>query len=498
MADDLTLTYYRRNQVNKLNINLTKCFGIESLCHEFDFEEGNVFAIYARNGLMKTSFAKTFQLLQQGKKDEICDKIFGHDGYASVFVDDNEIEKDQIFVIKSFESSYESDITSLLVKGTIKNQLQDVLKARTKLLKVLEKSSGLKISRVSKGKTISELEPQIISDFSFEQKSILMNLDSISEYEPDVLFDDVQYSVIFDEGAHKKILDPKFQQGIANFLSASDEIYESFEYLEKGKLTLPKLKDLKKTLDKDSFFVRENQIKLSGVDDIGDMEGINNQINEIESQIQRTPEYQEIEKLLSDVKGIALKDAIETHPEIISYLLVDNIEDLRKILWGSYITKNRALFDDLYRKYAEFSDQINRVPIDDTPWKQALDIFKKRFDVPFSMSVENLIGAIIGESVPQIKFTFQKGADQKEVNRSQLDELDTLSHGEKRALYLLNVIFDIEQLKAQGREVLIIVDDIADSFDYKNKYAIIEYLYELAKEHNFYMLIWLNHKICGI
>ena len=59
--------------MNKLNIELTNCFGIDSLNHEFDFGKGNTFSIYARNGLMKTSFAKTFQLIQQGKKENISD-----------------------------------------------------------------------------------------------------------------------------------------------------------------------------------------------------------------------------------------------------------------------------------------------------------------------------------------------------------------------------------------------------------------------------------------
>ena len=66
--------------MNKLNIELTNCFGIDSLNHEFDFGKGNTFSIYARNGLMKTSFAKTFQLIQQGKKENISDAIFGEPG----------------------------------------------------------------------------------------------------------------------------------------------------------------------------------------------------------------------------------------------------------------------------------------------------------------------------------------------------------------------------------------------------------------------------------
>lgn len=59
------------------------------------------------------------------------------------------------------------------------------------------------------------------------------------------------------------------------------------------------------------------------------------------------------------------------------------------------------------------------------------------------------------------------------IDRSKLEELDTLSQGEKRALYLLNIIFDIESIKASGEEKLIIIDDIADSFDYKTSMLLL-------------------------
>ena len=478
--------------MNKLNINLTNCFGIEALSHEFDFSTGNAISIYARNGLMKTSFANTFRLIQNGDIDKIGDKIFGYQGNAVVQIDGNPIAQDQVFVIKSYESSYESDISSLLIKGDIQERLQETFAARTQLLRALENASGLKVKKTTQGKVVYELEPQIIKDFSFDESSILLNLNSLDNYSPEIRFDDVKYTSIFDPTVLKKIRDQKFQQGISSFTSASDEIYESFGYLEKGRLTLPKLKDLKKSLEKDSFFVKDNQITLSGEDAVTDIAALNAHIAAIEAQIRQSPAYQEIEKLLGDAKGTILKDVIETHPEIVEYLSLDKLDTLKKILWGSYIKANEALFHDLCDKYHGLSDAIDAVAMDDTPWKHALDIFNQRFSVPFTMSVANLKGAIIGESVPQVEFTFTNGTEQKTIDRSQLEELDTLSQGEKRALYLLNIIFDIEQLKASGREVVLVIDDIADSFDYKNKYAIIEYLYELAQESTFYLLI-LTH-----
>lgn len=478
--------------MNKLNIELTNCFGIDSLKHEFDFGKGNTFSIYARNGLMKTSFAKTFQLIQQGKKENISDAIFGEPGSAIVQIDGQDIEKKQVFVVKSYESSYESDISSLLIKGDIQTQLKDVFKVCTKLLKALEKDSGLKIKRTSLGKTVYELEPTIVKDFDFNEKDILSNLMELASYEPEIECSDIPYSVIFDDTVLKKIKDTKFQEGIRDFITSSDEIYSSFEYLEKGNLTLPKLKDLKKSLVKDAFFVKQNKVILSGQDAITNSEALEQHISNIETKIQQTPAYKAIENLLNDSKGIVLKDIIETNPEIIGFLALDKLQTLKKCLWGSYIRHNSILFEELCDKYNDFSEAIDALEIDDTPWKKALDIFNQRFTVPFMMNVVNLKGAIIGESVPQVEFSFKKGDTVKTIDRSKLEKLDTLSQGEKRALYLLNIIFDIEQIKNTGEETLLVIDDIADSFDYKNKYAIIEYLYELAQVSNIYMLI-LTH-----
>ena len=478
--------------MKKLSIDLKNCFGIEKLKYDFDFSKDNIFSIYAKNGLMKTSLAKTFRLIQEGKNDAISDAIFEIDGQAEVLVDEIPIEKEQVFVIKSYESAYESDISPLLVKGEIQEQLKDVFEARTKLLKALEKISGLKIKRISGGKTVLELEPQLVKDYKLNNNSILLCLDELKAPSPEVFFDDIQYASIFDPTVIKKIQSPSFQKGIREFSTATDKIYDSFEYLEKGKLTLPKLKDLRKTLEKDSFFIKNNNVTLSGAGPLNNIAALDVKISEIEDQIKQTPAFQEIEKMLSDAKGMVLKDIIETHPDIVEYLAKDKLGSLRRILWESYLKKYEGLLNELINKYQVLSDAIDAVNIDDTHWKKALDIFNQRFTVPFSMSVANLKGAVIGESIPQVEFTFKRGTKEKTINRSKLEELNTLSRGEQRALYLLNIIFDVEQLKNNSKETVIIVDDIADSFDYKNKYAIIEYLYEMSKEPNFYIII-LSH-----
>ena len=70
--------------------------------------------------------------------------------------------------------------------------------------------------------------------------------------------------------------------------------------------------------------------------------------------------------------------------------------------------------------------------------------------------------------------------------------MQVLSTGEKKALYVLNIIFEVEAREKAGQETLLVFDDIADSFDYKNKYAIIQYMKDIAEEPHFCQMI-LTH-----
>ena len=210
--------------MNKVVCDLTNCYGIQKLHHEFDFSNTNAISIYARNGLMKTSFSKTFRKIQEGKVAEIKDEIFGMPGVADVKVDGNSILPENVFVIKSFESAYESNsVTSLLVNDDIKARISTVLKLKEKFLKLLEKYSGLKITKTSLGKKVYELEPQIVKDFQFEEDSFLLNIKFLDQMRAKVVFSGIKYSNIFDSTVLKKITSAEFQEKIEDFCLASDK-----------------------------------------------------------------------------------------------------------------------------------------------------------------------------------------------------------------------------------------------------------------------------------
>ena len=130
-------------------------------------------------------------------------------------------------------------------------------------------------------------------------------------------------------------------------------------------------------------------------------------------------------------------------------------------------------------------------------WQAVVNEFNRRLRVPFEVQIENKANFLLKDEAPNLSFKYTRGVTTQQSTILKKDDLMvSLSTGEKRALYLLHILFDLERIRQQARagggQFLIIADDIADSFDYKNKYAIIEYLDDLGNTPSIDLLI-LTH-----
>jgi len=81
--------------MNRLRIELKNCYGISELSHNFDFSKNErndgVNSLYAPNGSLKTSLAKTFKDIQDNQDSK--DLIFSsRETTRVVLVDNVEIE----------------------------------------------------------------------------------------------------------------------------------------------------------------------------------------------------------------------------------------------------------------------------------------------------------------------------------------------------------------------------------------------------------------------
>jgi len=100
--------------MEKLKVQLSNCYGIASFSETFD-NQAKAYAIYAPNGLMKTSFSRTFEALSRGEQPK--EERFNRQSNCIAEADDSEIQKEQIYVLKS-EIDIGSDneaVTNILV-----------------------------------------------------------------------------------------------------------------------------------------------------------------------------------------------------------------------------------------------------------------------------------------------------------------------------------------------------------------------------------------------
>ncbi|MEM1368708.1 MAG: hypothetical protein AAGG02_11965, partial [Cyanobacteria bacterium P01_H01_bin.15] len=204
--------------------------------------------------------------------------------------------------------------------------------------------------------------------------------------------------------------------------------------------------------------------------------------------------FEKVDKALSNAELRSFREYIIENPTLLPEL--ENYAYLKNKLWVGYLQKVETEYFDLVESYdinqQKLKEIIQKAEAETTRWKGVLAIFNSRFSVPFRVAIENKSDAVLGISSPQIVFYFDEQRDnEKKVDKELLDRV--LSNGERRALYILNIIFEVEARRASEIETLFVIDDIADSFDYKNKYAIVEYLGDMRRIPKFHLLIMTHN-----
>ena len=480
----------------KLSIFLENCYGIKRLGsattpYIFDFSDGNKsFAIYAPNGAMKTSFAKTFYQISQKNKPK--DELYDLESKFEIKTEEGEIRDDEVFVIKPYIEKYEyKNVSTLLVDEKRKEEYDtissDILNKKKSLISNLNKLSGVKKD---------DIEKLISENFGATNLLEFLEKEDVNKFSDD--YSDVKYLMIFNDEVLSFLNNSDVSKHINEYIEKYNELIESSPYYKKGIFNPSKAESVAKTLKNENFFKAGHSVKLNGdADAVLEVE-FNKKLEESKKRIIENENLRSIEKLITSKVSIkAFQDLLESKPEILQELGFNNLSNFKKKIWRSYFKKELETIGDLLdfykkskNKLKEIEDEANQQT---AKWHQVVDEFKKRFDVPFKIKIQNKKSAILGTEAANINFYFEdENGNEKSLKREKLDEMDILSQGERRALYILNIIFEIEVRKMSGKKTLLIIDDIADSFDYKNKYAIIEYLKEIPETENFYQII-LTH-----
>jgi hypothetical protein len=485
--------------MNIVKLKLENCYGIKKLDHTFDYSRLSTYAIYAPNGSMKTSFAKTFRDLNRGEQSRdlaFIDRITSREINNS---DGSPITAAEVFVIEPYLENFNSEkMSTLLVSKDLKTEYDSIhLKLdeeKDKLLTLLKPLAG----------TRNETEDEISESIVLEKSKLFAALGSVEKEvssldEPTL--SDILYTQVFNDKVIKFLNTKDFKNKLSDYIEKYNELIEASKYFSKGVFNHNNASAIAKTLVDNGFFKAQHSISLNSASDkseINSQEELERVIEEEKNIILKNPDlvkaFDAIDKELN--KNKELRDFREYLQNNIKILVeLNNLPSLRRKIWISYLKTQKEQYLSFIKIYqaceADLANIIALAKKEKTKWLNVINIFNTRFSVPFILTVENQDDVILKQEVPSISFVFKEASgNEASVDKSNLMQI--LSNGEKRALYLLNVIFEVEARKTSGQETLFVVDDIADSFDYKNKYAIIQYLKEIASDTKFKQII-LTH-----
>jgi len=485
--------------MKKLSLELENCYGIKKLKGQFDFSTGSAYAIYAPNGSMKSSLAQTFKDQADGTPSQ--DRVFPARACSRSITDENgaELPKESILVVRPYDDVFAptEKTSTLLVDEKLRKEYEqlhvDIDKAKTIFLSALKEQSHSK----------KDLEKEISSTFTSSDTEFHRSLIRIKDEiiaQNGAPFADVNYDKLFDDKVLAFLGTKDFKTAIEQYVKKYNELLAASTYFKKGIFNYYNAATIAKSLADNGFFAAKHSVKLNATAalEITTQEQLEELIRKEKEAISKDKDlrkkFAEIEKLITKNANVRDFEAyLAEHESILPKLA--NIDSFKEELWKSYIKTHINLYTDLLAKYG--AAEVRKKEIENeagkqrTQWEEVIKIFNDRFFVPFKLSAENRISVILGdEALLRLGFTFEEGAEKVPINQDTL--MQVLSAGEKKALYILNIIFEVEVRKKANWNTLLVVDDIADSFDYKNKYAIIQYLKDIAEYPAFKQVI-LTH-----
>ena len=485
--------------MQKILIDLQNCYGIKSLKAEFDFSKTRSVAIYAPNGAMKSSLAQTFMDVATG--DPSKDRIFPKRVTSRTITDhqNKDLKPDNVVVLRPYDEVFgdAEKVSTLLVDRELRKEYETLIKGIEEAKETFLKA----ISDVSGSKRLDEGE--ISSTFTKSTEEFYVALVRVKQEvidQADAPYAGIKFDRVFDSKILTFLATKDFNSALQEYIQKYDQLISASQYFQKGTFNYYNAATVAKNLAANGFFKANHIVTLNG----GSRVEIKNE-KELETLIQKEKDaitndqelrrkFAEIEKQLE--KNVDLRN-------FHAYLLENdallpklaNIERFKEELLKSYFKVKSELYLTLVERYIETEKRKKEIEEtagkQRTQWEHVIDIFNNRFFVPFTLVAKNKIAVMLKENTPlNLSFSFKDGTDEAVLERDAL--LTALSTGEKKALYVLNIIFEVEVRIKSKHDTIFVIDDIADSFDYKNKYAIIEYLRDIAEVPHFSQII-LTH-----
>ena len=490
-------------------IKFENVFGIKKLVGANNLGKLNV--IYAPNGTANSSIADAIENMSL---NESVDDVYGSAAAPSFEIDINGSICDEnnyipFNVIKysgveEFELGDGDDYRGLVISQKMANMVSEIQKSINKSIENISKVLLSCFSKKGKGKggelfskslreaisiiaRTTENDDALligfINNLQLSLKPLSTSLDEDTFYKlvniksmdaatkPEVKQYLNEYALIVNKKIASNILDDAFK--IDNLNSFSNHIKED-KYFDAANKRMLLINKEEVGLIKFEEIVKEQNELIYGNE-------------ETKAQYEICKSILSKNKATNDLANVVLKDPIllshaSDYIRFVNELFVTMIGSASLALLEAEKNKIIANQSELEKMKSSLDDSDNALS---TIWSN----FESRFSFEkFDLKIRNKFDAVIGFDVPHfvkcIKGTDIEITDPKELR---------FSTGEIRTFNLINAIIDIERARLINQEVTIILDDAVDSFDYKNKYGIIDYLAEMKDDPNIQVIIFTHN-----
>ncbi len=458
--------------------------------------------IYAPNGGTKTSLALGFKAISKSQLPR--DRIYNRDGEYEIDFDgktykNSNLENINNIVVYNYDEyikntmNMQSDSLSLLtISSDLKTKYGNIFNS------VIEQidSISLKISNQLGNKKKAEDNKNIVLKF-FSDYFKLNNWKDIIKYLSDLNWNNkISLSYSFFDVFNDNTLPIITSLNFINEVKILNETIDSKIHtnLFAGAFGSIEASKLLKELSTNGFFEAGHALKIKNVDELIDsVDKFQKLYDDEKKKIYHDEVTQKTaEDLLSKINKNKNTKAIRTYisdPEILTQMSDISLFMIKVIAGKLENYKDEIIIvnEQINKSEESIKRLIDESNNQKTKWEEICEIFNERFDVPFKITISNKFNSMVGRTNPIFTFIHKGQNEEKEVEEILLK--DTLSTGEKRALTVLYFLFDLFMSIEKNTDTFIILDDIVDSFDYKNKYAMIEYISELSKNVN--IMCWI-------
>ena len=438
--------------IKTLEVRIKDCYGIKSFSYTFNFSpRRKTYIIYARNATMKTSFLKTLRDYQHNRqsRDIITHKI----GKKTI----KGVDRRQIRTYTSYEEYRPVYTLQFFIRNLNQQekQLWESLKQELEFHKYLQNIESDSLENLLKDIFLFILFTSVGEQAYWGQVNDLTE-QHIRATLPEPLL------VIFDPAHYEPAL-------IALGFPPMELNSISLERAKQSNIPLV-FKAFLEFLQHLELITPEGSIDLNAYTDLGQRRYlyIKSLLNYIYYLIDPDKYFAEVN---DSEKIYLITKVVPKYP----------LSNIPRTFFHK-IAKQREIFISISQKAHRFSQNRGK-----GRYSNIAAEFNTLFLFPFSVELQ--FRKEFGDTMVYLQYGTNGKIDL--LGAKDVGVLNALSDGERKALYLLQIMTEVETLNPE-EEYLLVLDDIVESFDYRNKYAISTYLYKIALKKNLKLII-LTH-----